>query len=97
MSRPRPKMVFDNPLNPSSSLASEQIQKPDTETESQSAKKPTQASRIGKRAVTFYIPDAAFRQLKILAAQTDRDIQDLMTEQLNVLFQQQGLARIAKE
>ncbi len=42
------------------------------------------------------LPDA-FRQLAVLAATTDRSVQDLMAEATDLLFQQHGLARIARE
>ncbi len=54
-------------------------------------------SRVGKRAVTFYMSPEAFRQLAVLAATTDRSVQDLMAEATDLLFQQHGLARIARE
>src|SRR5271166_1416544 len=56
-----------------------------------------QRSRIGKRAVTFYVSDEAFRQLGVLSAQTDKTIQSLMLEAVDWVFQTHGLARIARE
>ena len=56
-----------------------------------------QRSRIGKRAVTFYVSDEAFRQLGVLSAQTDKTIQSLMQEAVDWVFQTHGLARIARE
>ena len=56
-----------------------------------------QRSRIGKRAVTFYVSDEAFRQLGVLSAQTDKTIQSLMLEAVDWVFQSHGLARIARE
>src|SRR3954468_8066478 len=59
--------------------------------------KPQQQSRIGKRAVTFYVSPDAFRQLRVLSAQTDRTIQELMQESLDWQFQQHDMHRIARE
>src|SRR4051794_33990478 len=59
--------------------------------------KSQQASRIGKRAVTFYVSPDAFRQLGVLSAQSDRTVQSLMQEALDFLFQHHGVYRIAKE
>src|SRR5215216_6414722 len=59
--------------------------------------KPRQQSRVGKRAVTFYVNDDAFRQLGVLSAQTDRTVQDLMQEALDWQFQQHDMHRIAKQ
>src|SRR5690349_16390757 len=42
--------------------------------------KTQQLSRVGKRAITFYVSPEAFRQLRVLSAQTDRTIQELMQE-----------------
>ncbi len=61
------------------------------------AEKQQQASRIGKRAVTFYVSQDAFRQLGVFSAQSDITVQDLMQEALDLLFQSHGLHRIAKE
>ena len=59
--------------------------------------KPRQQSRVGKRAVTFYVSPVAFRQLGVLSAQTDRTIQELMQEALDWQFQQHDMHRIARE
>jgi hypothetical protein len=89
MTKPRPKMVFDNtaekPANPTESY----------DPGRPGPAKPVQASRLGRRAVTFYLKTDAFKQLGILSAQTDRTVQDLMTEQVNELFQKHNLSRIA--
>jgi len=56
-----------------------------------------QRSRLGKRAITFYVSLEAFKQVGMLSVQTDRTVQDLMQEALDQLFQQHGLHRLAKE
>ncbi len=66
-------------------------------TETSVSSNPRQASRIGKRAVTFYVGNDAFRQLGVLSAQTDRTVQDLMQEALDWQFQQHDMHRIAKQ
>jgi hypothetical protein len=91
MTKPRPKMVFEQPIETPKPANSHNPEIPG------STQKPAQRSRIGKRAVTFYVSQEAFRQLGILSAQTDRSIQDLMVDALNSLFQSHGLSRIAKE
>ncbi len=48
------------------------------------------------RAAAKASPEA-FRQLVVLAAATDRSVQALMAEATDLLFQQHGLARIARE
>src|SRR5690349_19246608 len=46
----------------------------DLEKPGASPTKPQQLSRVGKRAITFYVSPEAFRQLRVLSAQTDRTI-----------------------
>ena len=52
-------------------------------------------SRRGRKAVTIYLDTAAHRQLRMLALEQSRSVQDLMTEATNDLFQKLGKARIA--
>ena len=52
-------------------------------------------SRRGRKAVTIYLDTAAHRQLRMLALEQSRSVQDLMTEATNDLLQKHGKARIA--
>ena len=52
-------------------------------------------SRRGRKAVTIYLDTAAHRQLRMLALEQGRSVQDLMTEATNDLFQKHGKPRIA--
>jgi hypothetical protein len=103
--RTRPRMTFDAPgavprvvggdtgvvVTPAPEQASSALpQVPPAETSKQ-------RSRIGKRAVTFYVNDEAFRQLGVLSAQTDKTVQSLMQEAVDWVFQTHGLSRIARE
>jgi len=54
-------------------------------------------SREGKKAVTFYLPPAAWKQLKMLSVQRDRPVQDLMLDAVDLLFVQHGQHRLARE
>jgi hypothetical protein len=90
-SKQRPKMTFTPPSDPPQPVGTDAVPPPATD------EKPRQKSRIGKRAVTFYVGSDAFRQLGVLSAQTDRTIQDLMQEAVDWLFQQHGLHRLAKD
>lgn len=102
--RPRPRFNFTGPDQPphqaggertSSSVPPSHVaEAPTREAVSRPARAP---SRVGKRAVTFYVSPEAFRQLAVLAATTDRSVQDLMAEATDLLFQQHGLAWIARE
>ena len=56
---------------------------------------PRTPSRRGRKAVTIYLDTAAYRQLRMLALEQSRSVQDLMTEATNDLFQKHGKARIA--
>ena len=53
------------------------------------------ADREGRTAMPFWVPIAARKQLRILAAELDTTQQDLMTQALNMLFQQHGKPPIA--
>jgi len=52
-------------------------------------------SREGKSNVTGYFPPAVKKQLRILAADRDTTIQDLLAEALNDLFAKHGRPEIA--
>jgi len=54
------------------------------------------ATRVGKRGVTFYLSDPAWKQLKLLAIQHDRSVQEMMEEATDLLFAQHGQHRLAK-
>jgi hypothetical protein len=54
-----------------------------------------QASRQGKKVVTYYLEPAPFVQLKVLAARTGRTVQELNLEALNLLFEKHQVSRIA--
>ena len=49
----------------------------------------------GRKAVTIYLDTAGHRQLRLLALEQSRSVQDLMTEATKDLFQKHGKARIA--
>jgi len=99
--RQRPKMTLTGSSDPPQQVA---VQGPEISGPSQAPSKPgasetkqQQASRTGKRAVTFYVSPDAFRQLRVLAAQTDKTIQQIMVEALDWVFQQHDMHRIAQE
>ena len=54
-----------------------------------------QASRRGKKVVTYYLEPEPFVQLKVLAAKTGRTVQELTLEALNLLFEKHQVSRIA--
>ena len=107
--RTRPRMTFDAPgsvpkivgVDTGTPVAGVSAPAPEYSASAPASISPGEAnrqrSRIGKRAVTFYISDEAFRQLGVLSAQTDKTIQSLMQEAVDWVFQSHGLARIAKE
>jgi len=47
---------------------------------------PAQASRAGMRAITGHFPPQVRYQLKLLAAEQDRKMEDMLAEALNRLF-----------
>lgn len=52
-------------------------------------------SRQGKANVTGYFPQEVKKQLRMLAAEEDKTIQQLLGESLNLLFARYGRAEIA--
>src|SRR5215211_5818011 len=110
-SKPRPPMSFDRSADPPQPIGatgaapqSARENAPEISGSSQAPAKPgaseitsRQASRVGKRAVTFYVSPDAFRQLGVLSAQTDKSIQLIMTGALDWVFREHGQHRIAKE
>jgi hypothetical protein len=54
-----------------------------------------QASRQGKKIVTYYVEPEPFVQLKVLAARSGKTVQDLNLEALNLLFEKHQVSRIA--
>ena len=100
--RQRPKMTFTGPAEPPRPAPAPAPQPlPDVQAGESAVPPPQekqrQQSRVGKRAVTFYVSPEAFRQLRVMSAVTDKSIQLLMEEALNWQFQQHDMHRIAKE
>ncbi len=54
-------------------------------------------SRRGKRVVGTYVNPDAWMQLRILGLRSGRSTQDLMLDAIDLLFQQHGLTRIARD
>jgi hypothetical protein len=53
------------------------------------------ASRVGKRGVQMWLSPEAYRQLRLIAAKEDLQIQDCLVEALDLFFQKRGAHRIA--
>jgi hypothetical protein len=53
------------------------------------------SDRAGRTAMPFWVPVAARKQLRVLAAENDTTQQELMTDALNMLFQKYGRPPIA--
>ena len=58
---------------------------------------PMAPSRLGKRAIGGHFEPTVGRQLKLLAADQDRSVQDLLAEALNDLFRKYNKSAIATE
>ncbi|TNC06542.1 hypothetical protein FF100_34405 [Methylobacterium terricola] len=82
---------------PAATAHAPQAEAPDARPEPVSApvRYPKASTREGKRVVTAYISPEAFRQLKRIAADEDRQQQDLLLEGINAVFEKRGLSRIA--
>lgn len=60
-------------------------------------KAPLPPSRQGKKQVAFFVDRETKLQLDRLALEEDRNLQGLMLEACNLLFQSRGKARIAEQ
>jgi len=58
-------------------------------------KYPVAKTREGKRVATVYLEPEALRQLKRIAFDEERTVQELLTEGVNAVFEKRGLSRIA--
>jgi hypothetical protein len=52
-------------------------------------------SRLGTKAITVHFPEEVRRQLKTLAAEEGRNIEDMVAEALNLLFAKYRKAELA--
>jgi hypothetical protein len=64
-------------------------------TRSETTRRKSTGPRAGKKAVPFWIPEAAKRQLDLLGLEQDTTTQALMTDALNDLFRKFGKPPIA--
>jgi len=55
----------------------------------------TRPDRVGKSNVTGYFPNEVKKQLRMMAAEQDKTIQQLLAEALNGLFAKYGKGEIA--
>ena len=58
-------------------------------------KYPVAKTREGKRVATVYLEPEALRQLKRIAFDEERTVQDLLAEGVNAVFEKRGMSRIA--
>ena len=74
-------------------------QEPDTpkeaSIESGSANDKTPASRRGKKNISGYFAPEVHRQLRIIAAEEDKNLQEVLSDALNVFFKNRGKPPIA--
>lgn len=52
-------------------------------------------SRIGKRNISGYFSQEVYRQVKIIALDDDKKVQEVLGDALNALFERRGLPPIA--
>ena len=59
-------------------------------------RRPTAASRQGRKHVGAYVPPDVARQLRVIAAQEDTSTQALIVEAINLLFRHRGASTVAE-
>ena len=69
--------------------------KPAAPAASEPGKRAPQPSRVNTVPITCHYPEAVRRQLKILAAENGRNLDDLVAEGINLVFARYGKAEIA--
>jgi hypothetical protein len=62
---------------------------------SETAAPSTHASRLGTKAITVHFPEGVRRQLKTMAAEQGRNMEDMVAEALNLLFAKYRKAELA--
>jgi hypothetical protein len=67
---------------------------PESREQGREGKKTSQPSREGTRMIAGHFPPAVSKQLKIIAAEEDSSVQELLGEALNLLFIKKGKTRI---
>lgn len=67
---------------------------PENREQGRERKKTSQPSREGTRMIAGHFPPAVSKQLKIIAAEEDTSVQELLGEALNLLFIKKGKTRI---
>jgi hypothetical protein len=96
---PRKRISFDespSPIEQSPPAAAFQV--PPAQPEGTDAKAPVRHStRVGKRGVQLWLSPQAYRQLRLIAAKEDLQIQDCLAEGLDMFFQSRGEHRIARK
>lgn len=85
--KPRPKFDLSKVAAPASIAAPKPAPR----------QQPQQASRAGKRAVNFYMENDVWMQLKMVSVRSGKTLQDLMVEGVDLIFQQHGAPRIARD
>ena len=100
--KPRPSLLAEAALDPVAVGAPPPLPEPAPATEApptRRAPKPFKkpASREGAKAITFHVDPDVHVQLKIMAAKTQRPVQDLMIDAVNLLFRENDMARIARQ
>ena len=68
---------------------------PPTTSSHAAAPKAAQSSRLGTKAITVHFPEQVRRQLKSMAGEEGRPVDDMVAEALNLLFAKYRKAEIA--
>lgn len=89
----RKRISFDEPAAP----APEPAPAPAVPAPAKPEAAPRHATRVGKRGVQMWLSPEAYRQLRLIAAREDLQIQDCLTEALDMFFQSRGEHRIARK
>jgi hypothetical protein len=89
---PRKKISFDEPAAP---VAKPVPPPPAAPLPDEPPTAARHATRVGKRGVQLWLSPEAYRQLRLIAAREDLQMQDCLAEAVDMFFQSRGEHRIA--
>ena len=90
----KPKVRLAEALKQSESPQTE-LGAPNAPAETEVGHKNVAPSRQGKRNVSGYFSQEVHRQLRVIAAEEDKSLQDVLGDAINVLFERKGKPPIA--
>lgn len=93
----RKPISFDDPTPPPAPAVAPQPAPVVAATPAPAAAAARHSTRVGKRGVQLWLSPEAYRQLRLIAAREDLQMQDCLAEAVDMFFQSRGEHRIARK